>query len=372
MSMFFSISSVQELATAVRTSSQQLQDVSRLSLGLVARFAQAAQLASMFVLPDVKLAVKEKEPTLAGSLLAMQQDVLVELRMEADEMQQQHTELQSHVQDLMLQSRVTKGLFKSKRSHSLDEQVIQKDGIKYLVTRGSPPSMDTLEQSLSDVKASFALLTKAAAVNQDFVQSYYTPERSCAVSEAALLKEQPDSPRSVLTSSTEYESADLSSDDGYQSSDEGDQILPGESFDTTPHSVGAVDSEATLSRALDALKKVDDIIKADVAFWQHVNAMVHKLTQMQQHAACFAQCATDSERLHARIEQRMDEYINMWVAFELCCQQYIAEHQQSEIPVQELSQKLENARDCVSTPKRAVVLSMSSTLPLSCQTGRSR
>jgi len=298
--MFFSKSSHAdpELATSIQTSSQRLQDVSRLSVSVAGRFAQAAQLASMFVLPDVKLAVKEKEPTLAASLLAMQEDSLAQLRTQGDDMQRQHTELQSSVQGLI-------------------------------------------------------------AGTQSCKPDYH---RSCLVSEKTL-DEQPNSPRSVQTSSTEYESAghsEQSSDDGYQSSDDGYQPRlasvdgeVGDSFDTS-----TFDSEASLLRELEVLKKADDIIEAGLGFWQHVNATVHKLTQMKQHTSCLVQCANSSERLHARIEQRVDEYNSTWVSLDLSCQQYIAQHEQSEIPMHELSHKLEH---------RVVALAMSSNLPLRTQ-----
>ena len=44
------------------------------------------------------------------------------------------------------------GLYEGKFGHGVDDEVVEEDGIKFLVTRGEPPSMTALEQSLNEVK----------------------------------------------------------------------------------------------------------------------------------------------------------------------------------------------------------------------------
>jgi len=274
--MFFSISrhADSEPVKAIRTSSQQAQSLSRLSATIAGRFLQAVQQATLFVLPDVKLALKEKEPTLATSLLAMLDDGLAELKTQGDDMQRQHMELQCCVQGILCGT-----------------------------------------------------------------QSY-KPDPGCALAQAILLmkaEKQPDSPRSVQTSSTEYES----SEDGDQSSD--DDCRPGDCkaaqiLDTTTAvGVASRDHKAAISQALEELKQVNDLVEADLGFWREVSETVQKLKHMKHHTSCLLQCASSSERLRARVEQRVDEYNDTWASLERHCQEYVARHEKTEVPMCEIS-----------------------------------
>jgi hypothetical protein len=45
-----------------------------------------------------------------------------------------------------------KGLFSDKFGHSIQEEVVEEDGIKFSVTRGATPTLSSLEQGLNEVK----------------------------------------------------------------------------------------------------------------------------------------------------------------------------------------------------------------------------
>merc|ERR1740130_371668 len=77
------------------------------------------------------------------------------------------------------------------------------------------------------------------------------------------------------------------------------------------------------------------MVEIDVGFWRDMNEKVQKLVQMKHHTSCLLQCASSSDRLRARVVQRLDEYSNMWASLESPCQQHIAEHQKSEVPMYE-------------------------------------
>ena len=47
-------------------------------------------------------------------------------------------------------------MYKEQFGHSVAEDVVEKDGIKFSITRGLPPSTSTLEQLLADTKAQLA------------------------------------------------------------------------------------------------------------------------------------------------------------------------------------------------------------------------
>merc|ERR1719214_48739 len=49
-----------------------------------------------------------------------------------------------------------KDLHEIKFGHSVDEEVAEHDGIKYHATRGAPPSMASLQKSLEEVKGLYA------------------------------------------------------------------------------------------------------------------------------------------------------------------------------------------------------------------------
>lgn len=264
-----------ELASAIQTSSQESKDLLVVSASVAGRFGQAAQEASMFGLPDVRLALEKKDCSLAMSLLAKQEDVLLELRTQGDDIQRQHAELQGSVRGLL-----------------------------------------ALRQRLKPDR------------------------RSSAVSEAILLMKMgkhQGSPRSAQTSSTECGSAyhgDQSSDDGCQSVDDEYPHLPlldceagaAETLDSTSNGPCDSDSEASLSIPQELLMNISEGVEANLVFWQDMNKMVQKLTQMKQHASCLVQCANASERLHVRVEQRLGEYSGVWASLDLACQQYVADH----------------------------------------------
>jgi len=256
-----------ELTKLTQASSQQAQVLSQLSASTAGRFIQAVQQANLFVLPDVKLALKEQEPTLSTSLLDMMEGSLAELKTQGEDMLQQHTELQSHMQGLLVGSQ------------------------RCMLARG------------------------------------------CAL---AKVEKQLDSPRSVQTASTEYESSedgDQSSDDGYRPCN----CKAGGILNTRPAVVTTPgDGQASVSQALEVLKQVDELVEIDVCFWRDMNETVQKLVQMKHHTSCLLQCASSSDRLRARVAQRLDEFSNMWASLESPCNQYIAEHQKSEVPMYEL------------------------------------
>ena len=48
-----------------------------------------------------------------------------------------------------------KSLYEVKFGHSFAEEVAEKDGMEFIVTRGSPPSMSVLEQTLGEIKSMY-------------------------------------------------------------------------------------------------------------------------------------------------------------------------------------------------------------------------
>lgn len=206
-----------ELAQRIQTTFHQLRDLSQQATNFAGRFAQNAQQGSQIVLPDLKLAVSEREPALAESLLGMTNDWVVEMKAQGQDMQRQYADLQYDVHILI----------------ACAETSMKADG-------------------------------------------------SCKLAQAALEK-LPGSPRSVRTTSTEYQS----SDDGYQSSNDEDQIsdpvplMPPFSFapaaTPTPDALSKLgDGASEDARTLQELKRVDEVLEVCLAFWHSMDGTVKK------------------------------------------------------------------------------------------------
>jgi len=97
-----------ELAEAIRQTSRQARDLFQHAANVVSRFAQVAQQVSQFVLPDLHLAVQEREPTMAAGLLEMVKDWVLEMKTEGERTQQRYVQLQAAVLSLAGKAQETK------------------------------------------------------------------------------------------------------------------------------------------------------------------------------------------------------------------------------------------------------------------------
>jgi len=266
-----------ELAQRIQTTFHQLRDLSQRATNIAGRFVQNAQHGSQFILPDLKLAVEEREPALAESLLGVTDDWVVEMKAQGQDMQRQYADLQHDVHILI-----------------------------------------------------------ACAENS------MKADRSCKLTQVALEK-LPGSPRSVRTTSTEYQS----SDDGYQSSNDEDQISVSgpltPPFSLAPAVTPTPDASSTLgdeasenARTLRELKRVDEVLEVCLVFWHSMDGTVKRLAQMKDHTAVLINLSTNNERLRARVNQRLDQYGNAWESAERLCRQHRDDHQMAPLQMFEI------------------------------------
>jgi len=266
-----------ELAQRIQTTFHQLRDLSQRATNIAGRFVQNAQHGSQFILPDLKLAVEEREPALAESLLGVTDDWVVEMKAQGQDMQRQYADLQHDVHILI----------------ACAENRMKEDG-------------------------------------------------SCKLTRVALEK-LPGSPRSVRTTSTEYQS----SDDGYQSSNDEDQISVSgpltPPFSLAPAVTPTPDASSTLgdeasenARTLRELKRVDEVLEVCLVFWHSMDGTVKRLAQMKDHTAVLINLSTNNERLRARVNQRLDQYGNAWESAEHLCRQHRDDHQMAPLQMFEI------------------------------------
>lgn len=97
-----------ELSDAIRKTFRQARDLSSFAANVVAKYAQVAQQVSLYVLPDLKLAVQEKEPSLAVSLLGMVKGWVSDMKKDGEEIQRRYMGLQESVHNLIQRAQHTK------------------------------------------------------------------------------------------------------------------------------------------------------------------------------------------------------------------------------------------------------------------------
>jgi len=97
-----------ELSDAIRKTFYQTRELSKHAGNVVSKYAQVAQQVSQTVLPDLKLAVNEKEPSLAVSLLGMVKGWVATMKTDGESIQGGYMELQDSVHKLIRRAQHTK------------------------------------------------------------------------------------------------------------------------------------------------------------------------------------------------------------------------------------------------------------------------
>mmetsp|Transcript_15064 Transcript_15064/g.40598 ORF Transcript_15064/g.40598 Transcript_15064/m.40598 type:complete len:937 (+) Transcript_15064:188-2998(+) len=97
-----------ELAEAIRKTFWQARDLSSQAVNVVSQYAQVAQQVGNDVLPDLELAIQEKEPSLATMLLGMVKEWVADMKKDGQEIQRSYHGLQESVHSLIQRAQHTK------------------------------------------------------------------------------------------------------------------------------------------------------------------------------------------------------------------------------------------------------------------------
>eukprot|EP00931_Biecheleriopsis_adriatica_P050711 TRINITY_DN29388_c0_g2_i1.p1 TRINITY_DN29388_c0_g2~~TRINITY_DN29388_c0_g2_i1.p1 ORF type:complete len:920 (+),score=224.05 TRINITY_DN29388_c0_g2_i1:53-2761(+) len=97
-----------ELSDDIRRTFNQARKLSDHAVTVVSNYAQVAQQVSRNILPDLKLAIQEKEPSLAVSLLGIVKDWVANMKKEGEEMQSNYSALQESVHNLIINAQHAK------------------------------------------------------------------------------------------------------------------------------------------------------------------------------------------------------------------------------------------------------------------------
>lgn len=117
-----------DLSDNIRRAFNEANQLSQTAAAAVSNYAQVAQQVSRNVLPDLKLAIQEKEPNLAVSLLGIVKEWVSNMKKDGEQIQQQYSFLQQSVQSIILTAQRAKSNADRRLAESLQEQVADFDG----------------------------------------------------------------------------------------------------------------------------------------------------------------------------------------------------------------------------------------------------
>mmetsp|Transcript_132925 Transcript_132925/g.315018 ORF Transcript_132925/g.315018 Transcript_132925/m.315018 type:complete len:884 (-) Transcript_132925:229-2880(-) len=121
-----------DLSDNIRRAFNEANKLSAKAATVVSNYAQVAQQVSRNILPDLKLAIQEKEPSLAVSLLGIVKDWVSNMKKDGEQIQHLYSSLQQNVHDLILGAQRAKSGADRRLAESLQEQVAELAG-------GHPP-----------------------------------------------------------------------------------------------------------------------------------------------------------------------------------------------------------------------------------------
>jgi len=77
-----------------------------------------------------------------------------------------------------------------------------------------------------------------------------------------------------------------------------------------------------LIRAVQALRRIDEVLQRSTLFWTHLGLSTSHLSQMKTTLTHWISYASQNERLRQRLFLRLSEYSKFWSAFENCASLY--------------------------------------------------
>lgn len=161
-----------ELSDAIRKTFRQARDLSSLACNAVSKYAQVAQQVSQIVMPDLKLAVEEKEPSLAVSLLGMVKGWVASMKEDGEEIQRHYLGLQESVHNLIKRAQHTK--LNADRRLQEAVQVVESELVAQMSPRGVEGIRaidDRIEQDAQCSRPSFDAPMPAAITDADGQES---------------------------------------------------------------------------------------------------------------------------------------------------------------------------------------------------------
>lgn len=384
------------LAEDIRQIFRQARDLSQHAETVVCSYAQTAEQVSRDVLPDLQLAIQEKEASLAVGFLGMVQEWVTNMKREGVEMQARYARLQENVYKLTVRAQRSRARDDRRSADSeLADAVEVRDvaaGALWLsspqsrplaieadagVAPGPPISGPAESQSLQDdcmntlTRKMFDRFNTLAQCRGDTPMLELPAEGASREVVAAngvsadawkhdlleLLFMAPGVDVSLLPSMEPFNAATASlprveSVHSHGNCSEPASIAPMvvcAPDSSSASALASAHSSAALLRALQELKRVDKILYGCSAFWAHMDLTVQKLSQMKEHTELLIKFAGSSKPLRDRFDQRLGEYSNFWSSLERLCRSYCAEHQTASKNMYQFIDNVDHVSDIVDT-----------------------
>ena len=309
------------LADSIGQTASRAHKFFQQSRSVITRYAQTAQHVRGAVLPDLLLAVQEREPRLVDSLFGMVQAWVAELSGEGDAVRRAYSELQDSVLAL------TSGARQVKRDS--DQWLGQ-----------------AVQQALQAAPQPIAARSRS---NGDAVRSaeWMGNGTDHEVDDQLAVRHVRSDPQPWNTRAEQLFRQLLAAQRGRADPDEWTHQMLDLLFMAPPRwpqrpldgaaDAGLRDSLATLGeeaarsslallRALWELRQVEDILVSCAAFWDDIGATAQKLAQMRDHTERLIRFAGGSAAMRERFEQRLAEYADFWASLESLCAKYCLDH----------------------------------------------
>mmetsp|Transcript_21712 Transcript_21712/g.41441 ORF Transcript_21712/g.41441 Transcript_21712/m.41441 type:complete len:876 (-) Transcript_21712:77-2704(-) len=405
-----------DLSQDIRRTFWQARDIFAHASHVVSQYAEVAQQVGQMVLSDLQLAVDEREPDLAVSLLAMVKDWVANMKKDGEEIQINYMKLQESVHKLVQRAQSTKTDADRRIAEAVQNAEAELGQRAILSPRaqqqqflslGPPDGNETMETDLPQPRTSSSVL----GPNMD-TSNCMPPSSDCAtLSSNAITCGLPAQSPAPMTAGTLnvpnsmnawtqklFEDLSKAQAGGSSNSTEDMSVVgrsggedqeawkqdvlellfmapgitpaqlpteePGTLVRYMPAACGnsateddiagaVTHSAASLLRALRELKRVDEILHGCSDFWANMDGTVQKLAQMKEHTETLVNFATKSQALRKRFDERLGEYTNFWLNLERVCRQYCIDHQAASKRMYEEIREMADYADVVDTATSA-------------------
>mmetsp|Transcript_83363 Transcript_83363/g.165479 ORF Transcript_83363/g.165479 Transcript_83363/m.165479 type:complete len:876 (+) Transcript_83363:42-2669(+) len=405
-----------DLSQDIRRTFWQARDIFAHASHVVSQYAEVAQQVGQLVLSDLQLAVDEREPSLAVSLLAMVKGWVANMKKDGEEIQRNYMTLQESVHKLVQRAQSAKTDADRRLSEAVQNAeaelgpraMLSPRAQQQFLSLGPPDGNETLDVDLPQPLASSSVLGPDMETS-----NCMPPSRSCTSSGgnaavASGLAAQPPAPVTTGTLSVPVSMnactqklfehlSKVQAGSSSNSTEDMSMVGIGGGVDpeawkkdvlellfmapgVTPAQLpkeeqGAVvrympaasgnsateddiaqtvtHSSASLLRALRELKRVDEILHGCSEFWANMDGTVQKLAQMKEHTETLVNFAAKSQALRKRFDERLKDYTNFWVNLERVCRQYCIDHQAASKRMYEEIREMADYADVVDTATSA-------------------
>mmetsp|Transcript_44261 Transcript_44261/g.102235 ORF Transcript_44261/g.102235 Transcript_44261/m.102235 type:complete len:736 (+) Transcript_44261:64-2271(+) len=354
------------ISAEIRKTLHKSSMLSQQSLKVVGRYAQLAENVRDRILPDLNLAVQEKEPGLALDLLnnvSVWTQQMFEEGKATEALCYEMSELLSAIIHEAQNNRTTVGMESPVASHPPHSLGFARRAVTH---HNSTPTQELLEglvafaDRLALAEADGKDESPTEECRPELMDLFFMLPGIAPRSAQPAAPSRPATAKSVQSTDTAENGPVI---DIKESTGNDEAIMPYKSPAANGYSNGqytqsqalqgplpAADAFAAgtaLSRALCELRRVEEILMDCTQVWINMGGTVKELLRFKDHTESFLKYASGSAKLKERFTQRLTEYSDFWGMLMISCRQYCAEMEPGLKKVYRFISEVENAADTV-------------------------